>query len=178
VSGSRPKFKTAVVRRLEMPVGDLGRRRWPDEVKAGIVAESFAPGAVVAGVARRHGLTRQQLFAWRRRARQRELASPVPDQAPFAPVVLAPGDEAVERAEAAPSTAAGVIGRSDAPPGPYTIERLGREALALLDALGIEQAHFCGLSTGGMVGQWLGANAGPRRNVVDGLRPANMVIRG
>jgi transposase len=109
VSGSTLKSKTAVVRRLEVPVGDLGRRRWPDEVKAGIVAESFAPGAVVAGVARRHGLTRQQLFAWRRRARQRELASPVPDQAPFAPVVLAPVDEAVERTEAAPSTGAGVI---------------------------------------------------------------------
>ena len=109
MSGSTLKSKTAVVRRLEVPLGDLGRRRWPDEVKAGIVAELFAPGAVVAGVARRHGLTPQQLFAWRRRARQEELASPVPDQAPFAPVVLAPVDEAVGRVEAAPSTGAEVI---------------------------------------------------------------------
>lgn len=53
-------------------------------------------------------------------------------------------------------------GRSDAPPGPYTIERLGRDALTLLDALGVAKAHFCGLSKGGMVGQWLGANAGGR----------------
>jgi 3-oxoadipate enol-lactonase len=49
-------------------------------------------------------------------------------------------------------------GRSDAPPGPYSIALLGQDALALLDALGIEQVHFCGLSKGGMVGQWLGAH--------------------
>lgn len=109
MSGSRLKSKTAVVRRLEVPVGDLGRRRWPDEVKAGS-SPSRSPGAVVAGVARRHGLTPQQLFAWRRRARQEELAAPVPDQAPFAPVVLAAVGEAVGRIEAAPATGgAGVI---------------------------------------------------------------------
>lgn len=53
-------------------------------------------------------------------------------------------------------------GRSDAPEGFYTIERLGRDALAILDALGIERAYFCGLSKGGMVGQWLGTNAPER----------------
>jgi len=46
-------------------------------------------------------------------------------------------------------------GRSVAEPGEYTIEQLSRDALAILDALGVEQAHFCGLSKGGMVGQWL-----------------------
>jgi len=53
-------------------------------------------------------------------------------------------------------------GRSDAPEGFYTIERLGRDALAILDALGIERTYYCGLSKGGMVGQWLGANAPER----------------
>lgn len=53
-------------------------------------------------------------------------------------------------------------GRSDAPDGHYSIERLGRDALAILDALEIESAYFCGLSKGGMVGQWLGANAPER----------------
>src|SRR5512137_2347316 len=42
-------------------------------------------------------------------------------------------------------------GRSVVSPGPYTIERLGRDALGVLDALGIPRAHFCGLSMGGMV---------------------------
>jgi 3-oxoadipate enol-lactonase len=46
-------------------------------------------------------------------------------------------------------------GRSDAPSGEYTLERLGLDALALLDALGIEQAHICGLSLGGLVALWL-----------------------
>jgi 3-oxoadipate enol-lactonase len=53
-------------------------------------------------------------------------------------------------------------GRSGAPKGPYSMERLGRDALAVLDALKIEKTHWCGLSMGGMVGQWLGANA-PQR---------------
>lgn len=53
-------------------------------------------------------------------------------------------------------------GKSDAPPGPYTIDRLGRDALGLLDALGLSRVRFCGLSKGGMVGMWLGANAADR----------------
>jgi len=53
-------------------------------------------------------------------------------------------------------------GQSAVPPGPYTIEMLGRDVLALMDALKIETAAFCGLSIGGMIGQWLGANAGDR----------------
>lgn len=53
-------------------------------------------------------------------------------------------------------------GDSSAPQGPYTITDLGRDALAVLDALQIERAHFCGLSIGGLVGQWLGINAGAR----------------
>jgi 3-oxoadipate enol-lactonase len=53
-------------------------------------------------------------------------------------------------------------GRSDAPDGPYTIDMLADDALGLLDALGIERAHFCGLSKGGMVGQVLGAKHGER----------------
>ena len=46
--------------------------------------------------------------------------------------------------------------------GPYSFERFGRDVLAILDALNIRTTHWCGLSMGGMVGQWLGANA-PQR---------------
>ena len=53
-------------------------------------------------------------------------------------------------------------GRSDAPQGPYTMERLGRDVLAILDGLGIARFYWCGLSMGGMVGQWLGAHAPSR----------------
>ena len=53
-------------------------------------------------------------------------------------------------------------GKTPATPAPYTIERLARDALAVLDALRIEHAHFCGLSMGGMVGMWLATYAGER----------------
>jgi 3-oxoadipate enol-lactonase len=42
------------------------------------------------------------------------------------------------------------------------MERFGRDALAILDDLNIDKVHWCGLSMGGMVGQWLGANAPER----------------
>jgi 3-oxoadipate enol-lactonase len=47
-------------------------------------------------------------------------------------------------------------GGTGVPSGSYSIDRLGRDVLELLDALGIERVHFCGLSLGGMIGQWLG----------------------
>jgi 3-oxoadipate enol-lactonase len=53
-------------------------------------------------------------------------------------------------------------GRSLVTEGPYSIEQLGRDVVALLDALDIQRAHFCGLSMGGLIGQWLGINAGER----------------
>ncbi|MCD0504260.1 alpha/beta fold hydrolase [Bordetella petrii] len=53
-------------------------------------------------------------------------------------------------------------GASDAPAGAYTVERLGRDALELLDAAEVPRASFLGLSLGGMVGQWLGVHA-PQR---------------
>jgi 3-oxoadipate enol-lactonase len=53
-------------------------------------------------------------------------------------------------------------GKSSDVPGEYTLDDLGRDALGLLDALGIDRVHFCGLSLGGMVGQWLGQHHGHR----------------
>jgi 3-oxoadipate enol-lactonase len=53
-------------------------------------------------------------------------------------------------------------GKSSVPKGPYTMERLGRDVLGVLDALSIEKINWCGLSMGGMVGMWLGANAANR----------------
>ncbi len=53
-------------------------------------------------------------------------------------------------------------GKSSVVAGPYNIEMLAKDALSLLDSLGIESCFFCGLSMGGMVGQWLGANSAGR----------------
>ncbi len=53
-------------------------------------------------------------------------------------------------------------GGSPVPDGPYAIEDLGGDALALLDALGVRRASYCGLSLGGMIGMWLAAQAPER----------------
>jgi 3-oxoadipate enol-lactonase len=55
-------------------------------------------------------------------------------------------------------------GKSGAPKGPYTMEMLSRDSLAVADAVGAKKFNWCGLSLGGMVGQWLGANAPERLN--------------
>jgi 3-oxoadipate enol-lactonase len=57
-------------------------------------------------------------------------------------------------------------GDSPEPQGPYTLEELGGDVLALLDRLGVDRAHVCGMSIGGLVGMWLAAHA-PER--IDGL---------
>ncbi len=61
-------------------------------------------------------------------------------------------------------------GASDAPPGDYTLERLGRDALAVADAAGAARVHFAGVSLGGMTGMWIAAHA-PER--IDRLVLAN-----
>lgn len=76
------------VRRFEVFTGSGRRREWSDERKAEIVAESYEPGVTVCAVARRHGLTPQQLFTWRRVARKPLEAAPGVDVPLFAPAVL------------------------------------------------------------------------------------------
>ena len=53
-------------------------------------------------------------------------------------------------------------GRSPVPPGRYALADLGRDALGLLDRLGVARAHVCGLSLGGMTAMWLAAHAADR----------------
>ena len=68
------KPKPEPVRRLEVFTGAGRRRSWTAEQKAQILAESYESGEKVSAVARRHGLTPQQLFGWRRDARQQAVA--------------------------------------------------------------------------------------------------------
>lgn len=65
----------ATVRRVEVITGTGRRRRFSADDKARLVEETLAPGAVVSEVARRHGLTPQQVFTWRRQARQAALTN-------------------------------------------------------------------------------------------------------
>ena len=83
------KFKpnAAAVRRFEVFTGTGRRRRWPLDEKARIVGETLAPGAVVSEVARRHGISPQQLFGWRRAARLRAIDGAA-DLPGFVPAML------------------------------------------------------------------------------------------
>jgi 3-oxoadipate enol-lactonase len=65
-------------------------------------------------------------------------------------------------------------GRSGIGTAPVTLDRLGRDVVGLLDALAIPRAHVCGISMGGMTGQWLGIHA-PHR--LDKLVLANTAAR-
>ena len=80
--------KTGPVRRLEVFTGAGRRRFWTAEQKAQIVAESHAEGATVCEVARRHALTPQQLFAWRRNAALADGHNAGGGPIAFAPVVV------------------------------------------------------------------------------------------
>ena len=74
---------------VEVLEGPTGRRRWPDEVKARIVRESFESGSRVCEVARRHGVSPQQLTGWRRAAREGRLVLSLDDGAAgFVPLVI------------------------------------------------------------------------------------------
>jgi transposase len=83
-------LKSEPVRRLEVFTGAGRRRRWSAEQKAEIVAESYAGRESVSAVARRHGLTAQQLFGWRR-ATGRPAAEGDEVGLAFAPVVVDAG---------------------------------------------------------------------------------------
>jgi transposase len=77
-------------RRVEVITGAERRLKWSAEEKAEIVAESLAEGAVVSEVARRHGLSPQQLFGWRARMRAAAKGSaPSCDATPsFVPAIV------------------------------------------------------------------------------------------
>ena len=76
-----------------LPFGGRSRRnrKWPDEVKAWIVAETLKPGAAVNDVARRHGVPANHVSSWRTLARTGRLVLPAPeDPVEFAALMVGP----------------------------------------------------------------------------------------
>jgi transposase len=105
MSISEHKHMPEAVRRIEVFTGAGRRRTWSPTEKAAIVAESYGAGETVCAVARRHGLTPQQLFTWRRQAR----AAAPKAEALFVPAVLeATGSEAASSAPSRRSKASAV----------------------------------------------------------------------
>src|SRR5215207_2131221 len=76
-------------RRLEVITGVGRRRRWSDEDKARIVAESLDPATTASAVARRYGLHVSQLFTWRQQLQRRASAATEVSEPGFVPILLA-----------------------------------------------------------------------------------------
>jgi transposase len=113
----------ARLRRVEVITGIERRRKWSPEEKAEIVTESFAEGAVVSEVARRHGLNPQQLFGWRAQLREGvavsdpSVGNPSSTEGPtFVPAVVMSVPP-----PASFSTSAGATGTTAADPAPIEI---------------------------------------------------------
>lgn len=110
-----------------LPRGEIcsnRRRRWSEVDKGRIVAESYEKGRTTSEVARRHDVSPQQLFEWRRQARRGEIAVPVADEVTFAEVEI--GLE--EQTSAAPQ----VSGELELLMGRLTIRVTDRTDLGLL----------------------------------------------
>jgi transposase len=127
--GDAPDDAVAPVRRIELITGPGRRRRWSDDDKARIIAESLRPGSCVSEVARRNGMSPQQLFGWRRQARGRMAAQPVEADA-RSRSSRSPADEASERE---PTFAPVIV--AACPPVPPTALLPGHIEIAIGDCI-------------------------------------------
>ena len=104
------------VQRIELITDTARRRDWSGDDKARIIVESLAPGANISAVARRHGLKPQQLFGWRREARElfrdcgdTTVTRPSTGSSPMLPATVAKARPAVDVPTFAPVVVAPVV---------------------------------------------------------------------
>jgi len=103
--------------RIEIRSGVGRRRHWSEQIKGRIVSESYAPGAIVSEVARRHDISPQHLFGWRKAARDGRLEMAAEEAALFVQIVMAPQRTATAARPSAPGSItieiAGVVVRAE-----------------------------------------------------------------
>jgi transposase len=133
----------SAVRRIELITGAARRRRWSSDEKARIVVESLRPGANISEVARRNGLSPQQLFAWRREAHVlfQEGANSVPVDRPATAPVRQPRrrqEQRVKAPEISADTAmfAPVVIAASSPSSPPSSQPAGADAGRMEIAIG------------------------------------------
>jgi transposase len=118
---------TESVRRLEVFTGAGRRRTWRSEDKARIVAEIATSGDSVCAVARRHGLSPQQLFGWRRQLRESEAGRSEAGGLQFVPAVVDVGSSPVPQRRAPRGKAEASAGAIEVEIAGVTV-RVGRGA--------------------------------------------------
>src|SRR3712207_3387404 len=96
--GSTTSTRADSFRRFEVITGVGRRRRWTDEEKARIVAESLDPATTISAVARRYGLHASQLFTWRQQLQRSGSAAETSGAPGFVPVLMAEDSPAPTRA--------------------------------------------------------------------------------
>jgi transposase len=114
--GRTDSTKADGFRRLEVITGVGQRRRWTDEEKARIVAESLDPATTASAVARRYGLHASQLFTWRQQLQRHALRAETSGTPGFMPVLMAEDSPAPARA----------VGRMEIALGPAVV-RVGAD---------------------------------------------------
>lgn len=118
---------TEPVRLLEVFTGVGRRRTWRDEAKAWIVAEIATSGDSVCAVARRHGLSPQQLFGWRRQLRETDAGRSEAGGLQLVPTVVDVGSSPVPQRRAPRCKAEASAGMIEVETNGVTI-RVGRGA--------------------------------------------------
>lgn len=117
--------KPAGRQRIEVITGPERRRKWSTQEKLSIVLESMAEGAVVSSVARRHGLSPQQLFGWRSKLRAELMTAPAAAEQPmFAPAIVDEGPVQIPRSSKPPAPVA-VAPSIEISIGPATVRVCG-----------------------------------------------------
>jgi transposase len=161
-NGGRGTGSVSAFRRIELITGAARRRRWSSDEKARIVVESLRPGANISEVARRNGLSPQQLFGWRREAhtlfrdgadtssadrpasatarqpRRRQEQSAKPDEigadtAMFAPVVIAASSPSAPTPSSRPAPVE--VGQIEIAVGDTVVRIIGQVETAMLVAV-------------------------------------------
>jgi transposase len=142
------------VRRLEVITGVGGRRSWSRDDKARIVAESFFARANVSAVARRYGLRPQQVYAWRRLARQGALALPAEEEVGFVPIIPGGGEPAAAAAQLPAGGKSGYRDDRDCPCALVGLEPLSHFSAGNVRQLDVQQDQigmlFKGQINGGL----------------------------
>lgn len=96
--------------KVEVITGKERRRRWSEEEKARLVAESWEPGAVVAHVARRHGVAESCLYTWRKQVGVRAPAVVrTPELPPMIPVTIEQPEPALPAPERSTESRAVIV---------------------------------------------------------------------